>query len=315
MNDDLIERYVEAATAGMGEPKGDDTRDELRTHLRDTVAEKVESGKDYEDADFETLKELGDPAVLAANYAGRKTSLISGEYYRVYLKVLKVVMPLAFVLYMILAVLTLLYGKDKGIFAHLDFVNGPITLLASAFGVITFVFALMERYRADISAFAWSPERLKGEISSGLRISRVQTVVSFFIALIFTLIAVKLPDLLSELGNKVPGFFVSMSEGWRTITPFLLAVFAVITAVLIVRMIVPVWNILTVAVTVFANIAVLIFLALILFGQFPNCLLIDGKPLSGAGLFTIRAVTFFVLVILFIVDAVIKLKKVRKKAD
>jgi hypothetical protein len=103
------------------------------------------------------LTELGTPDELAAKYSGEeKKSLISGVYFIAYKRILKLVLPLvaaAVVLATVISVITN-PSENPAIFALRLIgqpIGGMIAGVFQAFAIITFIFAALERFKADIS--------------------------------------------------------------------------------------------------------------------------------------------------------------------
>ena len=79
----LTERYLGAALRGIPESQRTDVEGELRSSITDAVEDRVSAGEDRVAAERAVLEGLGNPARLAAEYAGQPLHLIGPELYLV----------------------------------------------------------------------------------------------------------------------------------------------------------------------------------------------------------------------------------------
>ncbi|WP_052460754.1 permease prefix domain 1-containing protein [Microbacterium gorillae] len=95
----LTERYVAAAVAHLPEADRDDVAAELHAAVREAVEARVELGASGPDAERQALVDLGDPAVIAADYGGRPLRLLGPRTYlpwrRTLVLLLSIVLPVA----------------------------------------------------------------------------------------------------------------------------------------------------------------------------------------------------------------------------
>lgn len=109
----LTERYLVAALRGIPERQRADVEGELRSSIDDAVEDRVAVGEDRAAAERAVLEGLGNPARLAAEYAGRPLHLIGPELYLVYTHLLTrlvaIVVPIVFV---VITALELLDGAS-----------------------------------------------------------------------------------------------------------------------------------------------------------------------------------------------------------
>jgi len=96
----LTERYLAAALRGIPERQRSDVEGELRSSVTDAVEDRVAAGEDRVAAEKAVLEGLGNPARLAAEYAGRPLHLIGPELFLVWryvlLRLVAVVVPTVF---------------------------------------------------------------------------------------------------------------------------------------------------------------------------------------------------------------------------
>ncbi|MBQ9123009.1 MAG: hypothetical protein IJY10_05890 [Lachnospiraceae bacterium] len=91
MKNELIERYVYDVVRRLPEKQRQDIKEELITLIEDMLEERLDNGRSEKENIEAVLRELGSPATLADKYRGDSGCLISGEYYSVYIQVLKIV--------------------------------------------------------------------------------------------------------------------------------------------------------------------------------------------------------------------------------
>ena len=141
----LTDRYVWGVLRSLPEAQRADIEKELRASIADAIDARVENGENPADAERAVLLELGEPARLAAGYAGRPLALIGPALYVDYVRMLKlllvVVLP-ATTLGLLIA--KSLEGAEVG-----DIIGSTVTTVL-AVGVhlsfwTTLVFAILER--------------------------------------------------------------------------------------------------------------------------------------------------------------------------
>lgn len=94
MNINLTERYIAATVKSLQPTAQDDVRAELEASIVDAVEARFEQGEQREEAERAVLRELGDPAVLAARYADRPLHLIGPRYYLTWWRLLKLLLTI-----------------------------------------------------------------------------------------------------------------------------------------------------------------------------------------------------------------------------
>lgn len=298
----LTERYVELATAGLPQDRQADMQRELRANIRDMAEEHEQQGMAPQQAVEAALISLGDPQELAARYADRPLALISGDYYRSYLRVLKVALPLGGALYILFAVLAAFAGWYHKAAGEVNVPVGIVQLLAAILGAVTLVFAIMERAGTRLGLSAWSPAQLYREPPRKYRISQVSVAVGFVLALAFTLIALRMPAILDQL---VQDGRIRVPEGWLPITGWnflmmpILVIFALSAAAAIVKLLHPVWDRYTTAVQALADMGIWAMLMWALMGPALDTLRLGGQPLGTGTVNILRWGSAAVLTVLF----------------
>lgn len=219
----LTERYLAAALRGIPERQRADVEGELRSSIADAVEDRVEAGEDRAAAEKAVLEGLGNPAKLAAEYAGRPLYLIGPELYLVYrfllLRLVGIVVPIVFV---VLTAVELLGGSGYG-GALLDGAGGALTIGVQLAFWVTLVFAFLER--ADAARDArdeivgasgqWTvdmlPDPAADRVSVGDAVGEVVTVILTVGGLLFLR---NLSWVTDSAGEVVPLFDPALTYTW-----------------------------------------------------------------------------------------------------
>lgn len=164
---DLIKIYIQEVTRRLPEKTRDDIALELQSTIEDMLPENSE-----EEVKAVLLK-LGDPAALAERYRDRPSYLIGPGFYEPYITVLKLVMPFAISISLIVF-FVVQFAEWSGEGAVLSFLTSLIsemvvTTINTAFQVfawVTLVFFILERSGVSPDSMRktgekWNPEDLK----------------------------------------------------------------------------------------------------------------------------------------------------------
>lgn len=158
---ELLDRYLHAVRFWLPKSQQEDIIAELREDLHSQIEDReAQLGRPLdEDALADLLEQRGNPILVAAGYSPRR-SLIGPTLFPVYRFVLQLV-----ILWILLPIFILVVGPATILSSR----NSPgaigetvwTMLMAAvfAFGVITLIFAIMERYPAE-SILKWNPRRL-----------------------------------------------------------------------------------------------------------------------------------------------------------
>ncbi|HSK87383.1 MAG TPA: hypothetical protein VK880_03460 [Anaerolineales bacterium] len=146
----LIDRYVAEVGRHLPEKDRTDIEAEIRSMLEDMLEERKQAGRAVDEKLIaEVLEELGDPRLLASQYAPSKRYLIGPGWYDVYIKTLQRVL---FTVLPIFAAVTFILTLTED---PLDFIDAVGNAVGGAFNVglqiwfwMTLVFVLMERSEA-----------------------------------------------------------------------------------------------------------------------------------------------------------------------
>jgi len=245
----LTERYLAAALRGIPERQRSDVEGELRSSVTDAVEDRVAAGEDRVAAEKAVLEGLGNPARLAAEYAGRPLHLIGPELFLVWryvlLRLVAVVVPTVF---LVITAVELMGGAGypgaliEGIGVALS------TGVQLAFWV-TLVFAFIERADAARDARKeivgasgrWTvdmlPDPTAERVSVGDMVGELFTTVLTIGGLLF------LRDVSWARGANdevIPLFDPALTDFWF---PVLIAILAALAVVQVVVYVVGRWTI------------------------------------------------------------------------
>ena len=92
MNTELTERYIRATIAGLPPAAQEDVRAELTALIMDATEARIDRGADPVSAERAALTELGDPAILTAEYADRPLHLIGPRHYLAWRRLLRLLL-------------------------------------------------------------------------------------------------------------------------------------------------------------------------------------------------------------------------------
>jgi len=158
---ELLNRYLHAVRFWLPKAQQEDIIAELGEDLRSQIEDReAELGRPLdEDGLAAILKQRGNPMLVAARYLPQR-SLIGPALFPIYQFILKLVilwiLPPIFIL--VVGPATVLSGRDPAL-ALGETVWTLLMAAVFAFGVITLIFAVIERYPHE-STLRWDPRRL-----------------------------------------------------------------------------------------------------------------------------------------------------------
>lgn len=155
MENELIARYIYAVTRRLPNKMRADIKKELETIISDMLEERCgEKPAGATDVRF-VLTELGKPEDLAARYSGDENkALISGEYFLLYKRLLRLILPLVAASTALANVMLLFLSWDApagpDVFDVLGSLANTLSAVLYCFAVMTLVFAIMEKKRVKL---------------------------------------------------------------------------------------------------------------------------------------------------------------------
>jgi len=165
MKNNLKERYIYAVTRHLPARQQADVARELGGLISEMMEERSAGNNTFADADIkDVLNELGPPEELALKYCGdRRTALISGTYYLMYVHVLRIVLPIVIIAVIGLSIIGMIFGNGDWLDINILFVNitpgggavlqmfaSAISAGISAFAIITIIFAVMDYKKTSL---------------------------------------------------------------------------------------------------------------------------------------------------------------------
>ena len=257
---DLMDRYL--ATVERRLPK--EQAKDIVAELREAIASKVEAqetklGRPAEADDVAAvLKDFGHPVVVASRYSGRD-HLIGPQLYPWFWDAQRVGVGLIFVVGIIIAAVRAL-RSDRAMSVVIQGIGGAIEMAIWMFGVITVVFIVMERTKADIRlAKGWNPRTLPEDHIRQPR-PLFDSVFALAFDAIFILWWVKVVDFPNDVPGRGNSMELHFADAWAQLhTPIL--VLALLTAAVHISDILhPAWSRLRALVSIAGHIGGLVIL-------------------------------------------------------
>lgn len=161
---ELIDRYVHEVGRHLPAGLRGDVEAELRSLLEDSLQERArETGRPADEAmATDVVRSLGKPRIVAQRYAPEPQYLIGPRLYPIYTRVVKIMFPVLAAVTLVLMVLGVFREPDRP--ASLGIViKATGGFLASALynlGLLTLIFALVERGQRRQAEAAWDPSKL-----------------------------------------------------------------------------------------------------------------------------------------------------------
>lgn len=292
MNDkdhEWTERYIYQVVRRL--PKAQ--RDDIAMELRELISDMTEEKKSVEAA----LTKLGDPAEFAKKYMGDSNHLIGPTYYETYKAVLKIAMLCtAISVFFIVLVQGIFDGYATQNISDLS--SGiiiAVTALAkacgscissaiSAFGIVTIVFAIMERQKVDLDEVkekawtaadladkpisekkSWTPSQLTPIPTKKALIPKGDNIADIVFSVILAALFIFAPQLLGIVWMKndtVTTIPIFNLDKWNIILPFFLVGLCAGLTNAILRLIIGRYNIKVILSNIIAG-AIQIFCAVI----------------------------------------------------
>lgn len=159
MAHDLIIQYIDAVTYYLPAKILTDVEKELNSLIIERLAERCGHHKATEADITAVLSELGTPEELAVKYSvDEQKALISGIYYLVYKKILRIVLPIAIIVSNVAGVITWLTEQTPSqdtfsfiVTLLLRIVRQTVSITVLIFALITIIFAFLERKKVTFN--------------------------------------------------------------------------------------------------------------------------------------------------------------------
>lgn len=223
MKNDLIERYIYAATKRLPRKQREDVSLELQGLIEDMLLERCQD-RIPEDRDIRVvLTELGTPQEVYARYDEDADKCLIGEpYYKTYLFVLKIVLGSVAVGLTIAHILLLFLESGNAATAFLGWLNGMWNSLFGAFAFVTLLFAYFQRKGIRLSE-PFRFEDLPPVPKKSKEISRWESIAGIGFDVVFVVLFLFVPEVFSMYsdGLTVPIFDISaVRSAWLPVVAF-----------------------------------------------------------------------------------------------
>lgn len=226
------ERYVAAVTRAVPPDARDDVAAELGASIADQIEARTAQGDAQLDAERTVLTELGDPLVLAANYAERPQWVVGPRFYTAWWRLLRlllwIIMPFAAVG---VALATALTGGDIGEMIAAAVV-GVLNVGVHMVFWTTLMFFILERSGTGASALPqWDLDQLSESAAPGAGASDL--IASVVTCLVFA--GVVLWDLLIGWGGEQVQVLAPSLWPGAVLGLFVVLIITVVLAVVVFR--------------------------------------------------------------------------------
>jgi len=234
MNTELTERYIRATISGLPAAAQEDVRAELTTLIMDATEARIDRGEEPASAERAALTELGDPAILTAEYADRPLHLIGPRYYLAWRRLLRLLLWIV----PACAVVGVTIGQSL--------VQAPLgTVIGQAIAVgigavvhvsfwVTVVFMILERTGTETGT-AWDLDQLPAQDSRTTSRSDAIASVAFAGVGIGAVLWDQLRGLIRIDGERLPLLNPELWPAWIIALLGLLLLEAVLAVVVVLR--------------------------------------------------------------------------------
>src|SRR5699024_5650275 len=234
MNTELTERYIRATISGLPAAAQEDVRAELTTLIMDATEARIDRGEEPASAERAALTELGDPAILTAEYADRPLHLIGPRHYLAWRRLLRLL------LWIVPACAV------AGVAIGQALVQAPLgTVIGQAIAVgigavvhvsfwVTVVFMILERTGTETGT-AWDLDQLPAQDSRTTSRSDAIASVAFAGVGIGAVLWDQLRGLIRIDGERLPLLNPELWPAWSIAMLGLLLLEAVLAVVVVLR--------------------------------------------------------------------------------
>ncbi len=260
---DLIERYLYAVTKRLPAAQRTDIEKELRGLIEDMLADKSPDSEAAQGQVEAVLIELGKPADLAAKYRGATNYLIGPDYFSLYITVLKIVLAAVAGGLTIALSIGFIAGARENIFASIGgYFSTIISALFQAFGWVTVIFAVMQKYNAKIDKedMDWNPKELPEVPQEKARIKKGEPIAGIVFTVLAMLLFNAVPEVFGihwfgEVHSYIPVFDMTV---FKSMLPLINVIFALGIVKEIFRLIIEKYNLKLAAIITTVNIISLV---------------------------------------------------------
>ena len=230
----LTDRYVAAVLRAVPDKSRAEIERELRASIADALDAHIGNGEDRELAETAVLTELGDPSLLAREYAGPPHYLIGPNVYHAYVRTLGTLLAVFLPLSWSLLLAIWLLGGNSLLEALATASGGALTVgLLVAFWT-TLAYSVVDRSaeaRQELAAAfgsapgMWGPERLPSSTAMrpGRQRASIEAVVGGAIGIVLLFVQRSVSPFSDPAGQPIP---ILNPELWSFWLPALIAIAA-----------------------------------------------------------------------------------------
>jgi hypothetical protein len=196
---ELLDRYLQAVRFWLPRAQQKDIIEELGDDIRSQIEDKESAlGRPLnEDEMVALLRQTGHPLWVAARYQPQQ-SLIGPALFPLYKFVLKMVTLFYMVPWILVWLpLVVFIPSHRADNAALTVLGGWASFWSTAFvifGIITLIFALLERFQSSLSVLQkWDPRKLPRVVERKQRVSRVESIFGLVFSVTYAIWWLSLP--------------------------------------------------------------------------------------------------------------------------
>lgn len=228
---DLVEKYIYDVVRRLPQGQRQDIELELRSIIEDMIENSLDDSESLEDI----LKKLGAPSELARKYREEGKYLIGPEYYDLYCLVLKIVVICSFVGVVISGIISFITNVGNLGMSLSDLIEliirnitEPIVSLIGVFGVVTLIFASIERQKIRVemtNGKDWVPSELPEIPAKKALLSRGEAAVELVVIIILFGILIFAPQMMGvwvKDGEHVRSMPIFNLDIWGSVFPLFL---------------------------------------------------------------------------------------------
>jgi hypothetical protein len=213
---ELLDRYLQAVRFWLPRAQQNDIISELGDDLRSQIEDRESAlGRGMNEEELVALlQQTGHPMRVAARYQPQQ-SLIGPTLFPIYKFVLKIVTAAYLVPWLLVwigvAIFVPRHHADTPLLAALTGWAAMWSNIFFIFGLITLIFAVLERVQAQIPALhTWDPRKLPRVVQRKQRVSRVESIFGLVFSILFVIWWLSLPRYgIVVFGAVTPSFLVN----------------------------------------------------------------------------------------------------------
>lgn len=220
---DLINRYIYAVIRQLPDSRKKEVEKEIRLLIDELLEEYTQEMIEEEKVRC-VLEKLGSPNQLADRYRGKERYLIGPRYFNKYVEVMKVVLLVGFIGITVGGFFTGILHNQDVIPMITSYCATVFEVLLQAAAWVTIIFALFEYNGVSLEKeLGWSIKDLPVVPSSKAVISRVGSVITIIISILFFSILYFSPQLVSFSYTtsqgvvNIPAFNSEVLEGYKVL--------------------------------------------------------------------------------------------------